>query len=164
MKTHQAAASKKRREKTATQNIARPDLERFDYKDASIILKRKGLLSEVERILGAIDKADHKEIQRLLRIKGWETEKRILSGTTWAWDAYKNKVVVSIEFSLIDAVHRDFLRLLMWHQDNKVEAVVYVTTTFKEPKFRNVKRDIEMFQNSYPSLVPVPIYLVGLKQ
>lgn len=164
MKLREAALLKKRQEKTATLKIAKPDLERFDYKDALIILKKKGLLSEVEQILGEVDKIGHTEIQWLFRSRGWETEKRIVSGTTWAWDAYKDKVVVSIEFSLIDAVHRDFFRLLMWHQDSKVEAVVYITTTFKEPKFHNVKRDIEIFQRNYPSLLPVPIYLVGLKQ
>jgi len=164
LKSGEAVPLKKRGEKTATQNIAKPDWDCFDYKDASVTLKRKGLLSEVEQILGEVDKANHTEIQRLFRSKGWETEKRIISGTTWAWDAYKDKIVVSIEFSLIDAVHRDFFRLLMWHHDNKVEAVVYVTTTFQEPKFHNVKRDIEILQNSYPYLLPVPIYLVGLKQ
>lgn len=164
LKSREAAPSKKHREKTATLKIAKPDLERFDYKNASVILKKKGLLSEIEQILGEADKIDHTEIKRLFRSRGWETEKRIISGTTWAWDAYKDKVVVSIEFSLIDAVHRDFFRLLMWHQDNKVEAVVYITTTFKEPTFHNVKRDIEILHHSYPSLLPVPIYLVGLKQ
>lgn len=164
LKLRQAAPPKKRRVKSATQNVAKPDSERFDYKDASVILKRKGLLSEGEQILDEVDKADHTEIQQLFRSRGWETEKRILSRTTWAWDAYKDKVVVSIEFGLIDAVHRDFFRLLIWHQDNKVEVVLYITTTFKEPKFRNVKRDIEIFQHDYPSLLPVPIYLVGLRQ
>lgn len=34
--------------------------------------------------------------------KGWEIEKKILPETTWRWDAYKDKIVVSIEFGLHD--------------------------------------------------------------
>jgi len=138
--------------------------ESFDYMDAAVVLERKGLLSQINRILDEIGKADHTKIQELFKREGWETEKRILPETTWAWDAYKDRVVVSIEFSLIDAVHRDFFRLLMWHQDNKVDAVVYITTTFKEPKFENVKRDLEILRSKYSSLLMVPIYLVGLRQ
>ncbi len=138
--------------------------ETFDYREASTILKSKGLFDEVAQIVQHIDKADRKEIQRIFHEKDWEIEKNITSGTAYAWDAYKNRIVVSIEFSLVDAVHRDFFRLLMWHQDNKAEAVVYITTTFKEPKFHNIKRDIEILQKHYPELLPLPMYLVGLKR
>jgi hypothetical protein len=137
--------------------------ELFDYRDAAAVLEEKGLLSEVNRILSEIDKADHTKIQELFRRNGWETGKRILPQTTWAWDAYKDRVVMSLEFSLVDAVHRDFFRLLMWHQDKKVDAVLYITTTFREPKFENVRRDLEILRSKYSSLLPVLIYLVGLK-
>ena len=134
----------------------------FDYKNAITILKEKGLFTELEEILNDLTEIDHRKIQQAFSDKGWETEKKILLGTGWAWDAYKDRVIVSVEFSLIDAVHRDFFRLLMWHHDDKVDAVIYITTTSKEPKYNNVRRDIEICYTDYPHLMPVPILLIGL--
>jgi hypothetical protein len=85
-------------------------------------------------------------------------EHRIFSGTAWGWDAYKDKVAVSVELSLIDAVHRDFLRAILAQKKGDLDVLVYVTSTFKEPKFQNVKRDIEIFKE----ILPVPILLIGL--
>ena len=136
----------------------------YDYNGACSVLQKKGLISELWEILLEITEVDHSKIQLLFHNKGWEVEKRILSETTWRWDAYKDKVVVSIEFSLIDAVHRDFFRLLMWHQDNKLDVVIYITTMSKEPKFSNVMRDIEICRQKYPHLLPFPIYLIGLEE
>jgi len=95
----------------------------FDHNGAISVLEKKGLLSELWGILLEITEIDHYRIQQLFYSRGWEIEKRILPETTWRWDAYKDKVIVSIEFSLIDAVHRDFFRLLMWHHDDKLDAV-----------------------------------------
>jgi hypothetical protein len=130
--------------------------------DSIGILKKKGLFSELEIILYELTEINHNGIQKAFFTKGWENEKRILPEMAWTWDAYKDRVVVSVEFSLIDAVHRDFFRLLMWHYDDKADAVIYITTTFQEPKFLNVKRDIEICQNNYPDLLPIPILLIGL--
>ena len=85
-------------------------------------------------------------------------EKRIFPETTWAWDAYKDKVAVSVELSLIDAVHRDFLRAILTHRHGDLDVLIYVTSTFKEPKFHNVKRDIDIFSE----ILTVPILLAGL--
>lgn len=85
-------------------------------------------------------------------------EHKIFSGTTWAWDAYKGKVAVSVELSLIDAVHRDFLRAILAWRHGDLDVLVYVTSTFKEPKFQNVKRDIDIFEE----ILTVPILLLGL--
>ena len=70
----------------------------------------------------------------------------------------QRQVAVSVELSLIDAVHRDFLRAILAQKRGKLDALIYVTSTFKEPKFRNVKRDIEIFDE----ILTVPILLVGL--
>lgn len=137
-------------------------VEYYDYKDASGILKRKNLYTELNEILKNLSEIDHCKIQKAFLDKGWRKEEKIVLWADWRWDAYKDKVIVSIEFSLLDAVHRDFFRLLMWHQADKVDAIIYITTTFKEPKFPNVKRDIEYISRSNPSLLPVPILLVGL--
>lgn len=82
----------------------------FVFKNADIILDEKGLFQEVKTILRSIRRVGHREIQAEFYNKGWTLEKQIFSEASWAWDAYKNKVAVSVELSLIDAVHRDFLR------------------------------------------------------
>lgn len=78
--------------------------------------------------------------------------------TMWSWDAQKDKIAVSIEFSLIDAVHRDFLRAILAYKRGSLDALVYITQMTKDPKFENVKIDIEIFK----PILEVPIFLIGL--
>jgi len=59
---------------------------------------------------------------------------------------------------LIDAVHRDFLRASLAKKHGDLDALVYITSTYKEPKFHNVKRDIEIFNE----ILSFPILLIGL--
>jgi hypothetical protein len=134
------------------------EIEVFAYKDADKVLESKGLLQEVKSILLSPSKVDHGEIQEMFRLWNWGLERYILQGVTWRWDAYKEKVAVSVELSLIDAVHRDFLRAILAHRHGDLDVLVYVTSTFKEPKFHNVKRDLEIFEE----LLYFPILLVGL--
>jgi hypothetical protein len=96
----------------------------------------------------------------MFRLWNWSLERYIIEETTWRWDAYKDKVAVSIELSLIDAVYRDFLRAILAQNRGTLDVLVYVTSTIREPKFLNVKRDVEIFQH----IVTVPILLVGLTQ
>ena len=134
------------------------ELELFAFKDADKILENKGLLQEIKSILLSVSKVDHEEIQEMFRLWGWTLERYILQEVTWRWDAYKDKVAVSIELSLIDAVHRDFLRAILAQKRGDLDVLVYVNSTFKEPKFHNVKRDIDIFSE----ILTVPILLVGL--
>ena len=134
------------------------ELELFVFKDADRILESKGLLQEVKSILLSASKVDHSEIQDLFRLWGWVLERYILQKVTWRWDACKDEVAVSIELSLIDAVHRDFLRAILAQKRGNLDVLVYVTSTYKEPKFHNVKRDIEIFKE----ILTFPILLVGL--
>jgi len=134
------------------------ELQIFVYKDADKILESKRLLQEIKSILLSVSKVDHNEIQELFRLWDWALERYIVKETMWRWDAYKDKVAVSVELSLIDAVHRDFLRAILAQKRGKLDALIYVTSTFKEPKFRNVKRDIEIFHET----LTVPILLVDL--
>jgi hypothetical protein len=134
--------------------------ELYSYLDADKILKRKGLLDEVEVALQNIKRVNHREIQAEFYNKGWTIERKIFSETTWAWDAYKDKVAVSVELSLIDAVHRDFLRAILAQKKGDLDVLVYITSTSKEPKFQNVKRDIAIFKE----ILNVPILLIGLFQ
>jgi len=134
------------------------ELELFVYKDADKILEAKGLLQEVKSLLLSPSRVDHNEIQEMFRLWGWSLEKYIFQNVTWRWDAYKDKVGVSIELSLIDAVHRDFLRAILAHKRGDLDVLVYVTSTFKEPRFQNVKRDIEIFKE----ILTIPILLIGI--
>jgi hypothetical protein len=132
----------------------------FDFKGAIKILESKGLWKEVLEIIYSILTVDHSVIQNLFSQRGWTKEKYILKETTWRWDNYKDKVAVSIELSLIDAVHRDFLRAQLCHKKGELDAMIYITSTFKEPKFKNVERDLKIFK----PVLTVPILLVGLPQ
>lgn len=134
------------------------ELELFVYKDADKILEAKGLLQEVKSVLLSPSRVDHDELQEMFRLWGWSLERYILQKVTWRWDAYKDKVAVSIELSLIDAVHRDFLRAILAHKRGDLDVLVYVTSTFKEPRFQNVKRDIEIFKE----ILTIPILLIGI--
>lgn len=134
------------------------EIEVFPYRDADKVLESKGLLQEVKSILISPSKVDHGEIQEMFRLWNWSLERYIFQGVTWRWDAYKEKVAVSVELSLIDAVHRDFLRAILAHRHGDLDVLVYVTSTFKEPKFHNVRRDVEIFEE----LLDFPILLVGL--
>ena len=136
------------------------DFELFVFNDADKILSEKGLLQEIMAIMKKIRRIDHKEIQKEFQSRGWQLERRIFPETSWAWDAFKNKVAVSVELSLIDAVHRDFLRAILAHKRGELDALVYVTSTYKEPKYKNVKRDITIFK----TILPFPILLLGLKE
>jgi hypothetical protein len=130
----------------------------YDYNGAEAILEKRGLMEEIRQIINDIWKVDHDHIQDLFASRGWSVEYRIHPNVNWAWDAHKKRIPVSIELSLIDAVHRDFLRLLLWEYEDKVDAMVYITSTFKEPKFENVKRDLDIFE----PILKVPILHIGL--
>lgn len=134
------------------------ELELFSYKDADKVLKSKELLQEIKSILLSVSKVDHAEIQDMFRLWGWSLERYMMKETTWRWDAYKDKIAVSVELSLIDAVHRDLLRAILARKHNELDVLVYVTSTFKEPRFKNVKRDIEIFKE----MIDFPILLIGL--
>jgi hypothetical protein len=134
------------------------EFELSSYNNAEQILQRRGLLQEIKDILRNVKRVDHKEIQNEFHKKDWEIEKQIFSQAIWAWDAYKGKVAASVELSLIDAVHRDFLRAILAQKHGNLDVLVYVTSTSKEPKFKNVKRDIEIFKE----ILHIPILLIGL--
>lgn len=136
------------------------DFELLAYRDAEKVLEKKGLLQEVRAILQFALKVDHNEIQDCFQFWGWTRERYILKEVAWRWDAYKDKVAVSIELSLIDAVHRDFLRAILAQKLGTLDILVYIVSTSKEPKFHNVKRDIEIFDE----ILTFPILLVGLTE
>jgi len=102
----------------------------FNYNSAREILESKDLFREIDGVLRRVKRVDHKEIQEEFHNSGWELEKKILSEVTWAWDAFKDKVAVSTELSLIDTVHRDLLRAILAHKKEYLDTLVYITSTF----------------------------------
>lgn len=160
LESEEGGPLKPKNEKETTPSRGRVRAFYYDFKGAKRRLLEKGLLSEIHQIVRSIGSVDHGKIQEAFRKRGWLTEYRIHHEANWAWDAYKDKIPVSIELSLIDAVHRDFLRLLLWEREGKAAAMVYITATeSKEVKFENVKRDLRIFS----SLIDTPVLLVGLK-
>jgi len=132
--------------------------ELFIYRKADRILEEKGLYQEIKETLSQVKTVDHTEIQEAFAEKGWAKEHQICPKASWAWDACKQKAALSIELSLIDAVHRDFLRASLAKKHGDLDILVYITSTYKEPKFHNVKRDIGIFND----ILTYPILLIGL--
>ena len=132
--------------------------ELFIHRKADKMLEEKSLYQEIKKILGKVGRVNHKKIQEAFADRGWKTERQIFPQVSWAWDAYKRKSAVSVELSLIDAVHKDFLRASLAHKHGDLDVLVYITSTYKEPKFHNIKRDIELFND----ILSFPILLVGL--
>jgi hypothetical protein len=152
-------------QKVRSTNISKPKTEaklmnftQHIYNDADKILKKKDLFEEIMKVLGWIQRIDRDEIKAQFYIWGWTREYQIFPESTWVWDAYKDKVAVSVELSLVDAVNRDFLNAILAQKRGELDVLVCVTSTINEPKFEIVQRDIEFFKE----ILPVPILLIGL--
>lgn len=140
------------------------DFERFDHNGAEAVLKRKGLLAEIEntiKALPSVGKGSPHVLQGLLSQRGWDLEVVLLKETGYRHDAFKDGVLVEIDLrgSLLDAVHRNFLRAQELHNRGLTEVLVQVVEMEREPKFGAMKRDITAFK----SVLRVPIYLIGLR-
>jgi len=131
----------------------------FDYGGAQAILTTKGLLEQLERVLDKAISVDHEEVLRLLSESGWQREKLVASGVTQRWDAYKERIAVTVEFSLIDAIQRDFLRALWWKHLAKMDALVCIVPMAKEPTFSSVVNNIQVFS----AILTFPILVVGVE-
>lgn len=163
------------------------DFERFDHNGAGAILKEKGLLAEIEEVVKGLPFVEKESaqvpqelpggmkidellklperlapaLQKLFVQRGWESEVVLLKETGYRHDASKNGVLVEIDLrgSLIDAVHRNFLRAQELHNRGLIDVLVQVVEMERAPKFDAMKRDIIAFK----SVLMVPIYLIGLR-
>jgi len=138
-------------------------IERFNYKNAEAILNEKGLLGEINEILERLhlqETGTHDLISGFLGQKGWSLKVNLLTDTDYKQDAYKNRIMLEIDLrgSLLDSVHRNFLRAQELYNRKIIDAFVQITETERDPKFSKMKRDIESFK----SVLTVPIYLFGL--
>ena len=141
--------------------IIRMNFSIWHLLNAKRVLENKALFEEIKSILSSIEphKATHNYIRDRFKDKGWIPEKYIFENTRWAWDAYKDKVAISIEFSLIDAIQRDLLRGILAYNKGSLEVLVFLLDlVISEPHFENVKKQIEIFS----SILKYPILLVGI--
>lgn len=90
--------------------------ERFDYNGAAEIIEAKGLLDEIDEVIGEVTPPlgtlAVRVITGLLARRGWILEANLLTDTDYRHDAFKEGVLVEIDLrgSLLDSVHRNFLR------------------------------------------------------
>jgi hypothetical protein len=136
-------------------------LKTFSFKEAEEILKRKGQLSiilQVASLNNLSSKKDHSEMQHFFHKNRWDIEVSLFPVTNYRLDAFKEKTGIEIERSLIDAVHRTLFRCLWAYAKGKLDILVFIVPTYKEPKFEHVKRDLQEFKD----IIPYPVYVVGV--
>lgn len=138
-------------------------LDTFSHAGGEGLLKEKGLLREITDVLEEMNRedAEHDFIESLFQNTGWEIEKQILPEKNWRWDVYREKVAISIEFTGgTENIHRDLLRALLLKHTNRIDVLVFITTThLNNVLFDNVKDQIKLFA----PILNFPIYLIGLK-
>ena len=135
----------------------------FSHDRGEEILKTKGLLREINDVFEMMKLEDvkHELIQSFFQNKGWEKEKYVLNEKNWRWDLYRDKVAMSIEFTGgIENINRDLLRALLLKHINRIDVLVFITTThINNPVYENVKDQIKFFA----PILNLPICLLGLK-
>ena len=133
----------------------------FSFKGAEDILQRKGQLSTILQAASLTDLSsadNHDKIQHFLHRNMWDIEVSLFPVATYKLDAFKEKTAIEIERSLIDAVHRSLFRCLLAYAKKQLDVLVFIVPTYKEPKFEQVKRDLQEFKE----IIPYPVYLVGV--
>jgi len=133
----------------------------FSFKGAEELLRRKGQLSTIMQAASLTDLSsteNHDKIQHFLHKNLWDIEVSLFPVATYKLDAFKEKTAFEIERSFIDAVHRSLFRCLLAYAKNQLDVLVFIVPTYKEPKFEQVKRDLQEFKD----IIPYPVYLVGV--
>ena len=133
----------------------------FSFRDAEGLLRRKGQLSNIMQAASLTDLSsteNHDKIQHFLHKNLWDIEVSLFPVATYKLDAFKEKTAIEIERSFIDAVHRSLFRCRLAYTKNQLDILVFIVPTYKEPKFEQVKRDLQEFKD----VIPYPVYLVGV--
>jgi hypothetical protein len=136
-------------------------LKVFSFREAEEILDRKGQLSFILKAASSTSlssKEDHNQLQYFFHKNQWDVEVSLFPVTTYRLDAFKAKTGIEIERSLIDAIHRSLFRCQWAYAKGKLDVLVFIVPTYKEPKFEQVKRDLQEFKE----VIPYPVYLVGV--
>jgi hypothetical protein len=136
-------------------------LKVFSFREAEEILDRKGQLSFILKAASStslLSKEDHKQLQYFFHKNRWDIEVSLFPVTNYRLDAFKDKTAIEIERSLIDAIHRSLFRCQWAYAKGKLEVLVLIVPNYKEPKFEQVKRDLQEFRE----IIPYPVYLIGV--
>jgi uncharacterized protein YifN (PemK superfamily) len=137
-------------------------LKTFSFREAEEILDRKGQLSFILKAASSThlsSKEDHNQLQYYFHENRWDIEVSLFPVTSYRLDAYKAKTGIEIERSLIDAIHRSLFRCQWAYDRGKLDVLVLIVPTIREPKFDQVKRDLQEFKE----IIPYPIYLIGVE-
>ncbi len=152
-------------ETTVESRATLPDLglgrKVFSFRGAEELLQRKGQLSTIMQAASLTDLSSNDnldKIQHFLHKNRWDIEVSLFPVSTYKLDAFKEKTAIEIERLLIDAVHRSLFRCLLSYANNQLDVLVLIVPTYKEPKFEQVKRDLQEFK----TVIPYPVYLVGV--
>jgi hypothetical protein len=136
-------------------------LKVFSFREAEEILDRKGQLSFILKAASSTSlssKADHKQLQYYFHENRWDIEVSLFPVINYRLDAFKAKTGIEIERSLIDAIHRSLFRCQLAFDKGRLDVLVFIVPTYKEPKFEQVKRDLQEFKE----IIPYPVYLIGV--
>jgi len=135
----------------------------FDFRQAEENLERKGQLVDLKQAASLTDlssEEDHDDVQSFLKVKNWEIETTKFPVSYYRLDAFKNKTAVEIERSLIDAIHRSLFRCIWSYHRKLLDVLVLIVPTYKEPKFQNVVRDLQAFEQ----IIPFSVYVIGVNK
>jgi hypothetical protein len=147
----------------STKAVSGSGIERriYSFREAEEILQRKGQLPTILQAASLTDlssKDDHDKIQHFLHKNLWDIEVSLFPVITYKLDAFKEKTAIEIERSPIDAIHRSLFRCLWANAKKQLDVLVFIVPTYKEPKFEQVKRDMQEFKD----IIPYPVYLIGV--
>ena len=137
------------------------NLKVFSFREAEELLDRKGQLSFILKAASSTSlssKEDHSKLQYYFHENRWDIEVSLFPATSYRLDAFKAKTGLEIERSLIDAIHRSLFRCQWAYARGKLDVLVFIVPTYKEPKFEQVKRDLQEFKE----IIPYPVYLIGV--
>jgi hypothetical protein len=138
------------------------NLKKYSHREAEELLQKKGQLSNI--LNGASktnlsSKEDHDKLQHFFHENSWDIEVSLFPIINYRLDAFKAKTGIEIERSFIDAVHRSLFRGQWAYAKGKLDVLVFIVPTYKEPKFEQVKRDLQEFED----IIPYPVYLIGVE-
>ncbi len=118
-------------------------------------------------------------LKSLLKKSGWVTEWKITDKIVNRADAFKDRIVVELEFSNRDQCHRDFIRFAYAFKKNKIDAAVLITfqninavARWKLDKSMKEKGSIQYLTLDWlkdtvdefkPVLSEVPVWFIGIQ-
>ena len=136
--------------------------KKFSFRGAEELLQKKGQLSIIQKTASLTDlssKQGHDKMQYFFHKNLWDIEVSVFPVINYRLDAFKEKTGIEIERSLIDAVHRSLFRCQLAYAKGKLDVLVFIVPTYKEPRYEQVKRDLQEFKE----IIPYPVYLIGVE-